>query len=94
MHKIQLLGRIGVLFVLLGTVAGCTAKVQDTVDRLFGDRSAKLALSSPEDPRYCYRTLGKVNCYSTPLPGREANRLVGFDGPAPRSTAGTGPLRP
>ncbi|UUX49429.1 hypothetical protein NUH88_18755 [Nisaea acidiphila] len=48
----------------------------------------------PVEPRYCYKTLGKVNCYSQPLDGKEANRLVGYEGPAPRPNAGTGPLSP
>lgn len=46
------------------------------------------------EPRYCYRTLGKVNCYPQPLPASEANRLVGYQGPAPRASSGTGPLSP
>mgnify|MGYP003673496824 CR=1 FL=1 len=46
------------------------------------------------DPIYCYKTLGKINCYTQPLDGSEANRLVGFEGPAPRPNAGTGPLSP
>lgn len=48
---------------------------------------------SPE-PRYCYKTIGKVICYSQPLDASEANRLVGYEGPAPRPNAGTGPLSP
>lgn len=49
----------------------------------------------PHPPqRYCYRTLGSVDCFAQPLEAREANRLVGFEGPPPRSTSGTGPLIP
>ncbi|WP_420405663.1 hypothetical protein [Nisaea sp.] len=48
----------------------------------------------PPEPRYCYKTLGKVSCYAQPLDGREANRLVGYEGPSPRPNAGTGPLSP
>jgi hypothetical protein len=48
----------------------------------------------PLEPRYCYKTLGKVNCYAQPLDGKEANRLVGYEGPSPRPNAGTGPLSP
>ncbi|NQW12173.1 MAG: hypothetical protein HQ481_20095 [Alphaproteobacteria bacterium] len=53
---------------------------------------AKERAPAPQTPRYCYRTLGKVNCYTQPLPASEANRLVGYEGPAPRATSGTGPL--
>ena len=43
---------------------------------------------------YCYRTIGKVNCYTEPLKGQEANRLIGYDGTSPRTTSGSGALRP
>jgi len=59
----------------------------------FGQKAEATPPPAPE-PRYCYKTLGKVNCYAQPLDGREANRLVGFEGPPPRPSAGTGPLSP
>ena len=43
---------------------------------------------------YCYRTIGKVNCYTEPLKGQEANRLIGYDGTSPRTTSGSGAQRP
>lgn len=55
---------------------------------------AEVAPPPAPEPRYCYRTLGKVNCYAQPLDGSEANRLVGYEGPSPRPNAGTGPLSP
>lgn len=58
-----------------------------------GAREPVKEVKAPE-PRYCYKTIGKVNCYSQPLDGSESNRLVGYDGPAPRPSAGTGPLSP
>ncbi len=75
-------------------LVGC-AEVQNAV----GDMSRALqpkeeAPPPPPPPSYCYRTLGKVNCYSQPLPGNEANRLIGYQGPPPRSSSGTGPLSP
>jgi len=36
----------------------------------------------PVQPVYCYETIGDGDCYDQPLEGG-ANRLVGFDGPAP-----------
>ena len=77
--------------------AGC-AQVQDVVQSTVdGVKTAfepakQSAPAVQESPRYCYRTLGKVNCYTQPLPAGEANRLVGYEGPAPRATSGTGPL--
>ena len=81
-----------VLLTCLFIVSGCAEQIRENVDRLFGKAGAGAPLIS--EPRYCYRTIGKVNCYSEPLKGQEANRLVGYDGKAPRSTSGTGPLRP
>lgn len=57
-------------------------------------QNAQTEPQRPVEPRYCYKTLGKVNCYAQPLDGKEANRLVGYEGPAPRPNAGTGPLSP
>lgn len=80
----------------VGLLAGCAevgASMQSAVD------GVTTAFDSPKEqpapaiePRYCYRTLGKVNCYPQPLPASEANRLVGYQGPAPRASSGTGPL--
>lgn len=82
----------------VGLLAGCAgvgASVQSAVD------GVTTAFNPPRqeprvdvEPRYCYRTLGKVNCYPQPLPASEANRLVGYQGPAPRASSGTGPLSP
>jgi hypothetical protein len=84
------------LLVPLTTVfllAGCAEDIRTSVNDLFGQKKPPAKVVAAE-PRYCYRTIGKVNCYAQPLEGNEANRLVGYDGPAPRSTSGTGPLRP
>ncbi|MDJ0936681.1 MAG: hypothetical protein QNJ06_19260 [Kiloniellales bacterium] len=32
-------------------------------------------------PRYCYRTLGEVDCHAAPLPGAETRRVGYFDAP-------------
>jgi len=90
--------RAVLVVALVGFLAGCAgveSSVQSAVD------GVRTAFTPPKEepkpdvePRYCYRTLGKVNCYPQPLPASEANRLVGYQGPAPRATSGTGPLSP
>jgi hypothetical protein len=74
-------------------LSGCAEDIRAGNDEVFGRKAEPKKVVAVE-PRYCYRTIGKVNCYAQPLEGQEANRLVGYDGPAPRSTSGTGPLRP
>ena len=88
----------GPALALVGLLAGC-AEVGQSVQNAVNDVSAAFqpkpeAPPPPLTPSYCYRTIGKVNCYSQPLPGNEANRLVGYQGPPPRSSSGTGPLSP
>ena len=80
------------LFLLAGSLMGCAETIRENIDKLFmgGTQQSRAVPQSV----YCYRTIGKVNCYSQPLPGQEANRLIGYDGKSPRSTAATGPLRP
>lgn len=89
---------VGSALVLLGLLGAC-AEFGQSVQKAADDVSAAFqpkpeAPPPPPPPSYCYRTLGKVNCYSQPLPGNEANRLIGYQGPPPRSTSGTGPLSP
>ena len=81
-----------VLFLLAGSLIGCAETMRENIDKLFMDGTKKSRAVSQSV--YCYRTIGRVNCYSQPLPGQEANRLIGYDGKSPRSTAATGPLRP
>lgn len=85
--------RTGTLLVIGALIAltGC-AEIDRQVQSVLG--TPETAAAAPPAPSYCYRTLGKVNCYSQPLPASEANRLVGYQGPPPRSTSGTGPLSP
>ena len=81
-----------VLFLLAGSLMGCAETIRENIGKLFME-GTKQSRAVPQSV-YCYRTIGKVNCYSQPLPGQEANRLIGYDGKSPRSTAATGPLRP
>ena len=80
------------LFLLAGSLMGCAGNIRENIDNLFMEGTEQ-SHAVPQSV-YCYRTIGKVNCYSQPLPGQEANRLIGYDGKSPRSTAATGPLRP
>lgn len=89
---------VGVTTAVTLSLAAC-AEVGQSVQKAVNDVSAAFQPpeeeSAPPPPTsYCYRTIGKVNCYSQPLPGNEANRLVGYQGPPPRSSSGTGPLSP
>ena len=81
-----------VSILIAGSLMGCAETIRANIDKLFME-GTKQSRAMPQ-PVYCYRTIGKVNCYSQPLPGQEANRLIGYDGKSPRSTAATGPLRP
>ena len=81
-----------VLILLAGSLMGCAETMRENIDKLFME-GKKQSRAMPASV-YCYKTIGKVNCYSQPLQGQEANRLIGYDGKSPRSTAATGPLRP
>lgn len=88
--------KVGLAGLLIGLLSGC-AEVGQSVQNAVNDVSAAFqpkeqAPAVPPPTSYCYRTLVKVNCYAQPLPGSEANRLIGYQGPAPRSSSGTGPL--
>lgn len=88
----------GPVLALVVFLAGC-AEVGQSVQNAVNDVSTafqpKPAEPAPQaPPTYCYRTIGKVNCYSQPLPASEANRLIGYQGPPPRSSSGSGPLSP
>lgn len=88
--------RVVSLLIAVLLLAGCAKGAEDPASGLFGTRQSaeRKPAKAPVEPRYCYRTLGAVNCYTQPLPGEEANRLIGYQGPSPRSTAGTGALTP
>lgn len=73
-----------------GVVGGGARAVQSALG--LDDTEEGPVRQSP--PKYCYRTLGAVDCYAQPLAARESNRLLGYEGPPPRSTSGTGPLIP
>lgn len=49
---------------------------------LFGD-TAEVAPPAQPEPIYCYETLGVRDCHEAPIDDG-GNRLVGFEGPAPR----------
>ena len=82
------------ILMILGVfiLSGCADRIRENINYVLGNSAKQEAGIS--EPRYCYRSIGTINSYSEPLKGQEANRLVGHEGPAPRSTSGTGPLRP
>jgi hypothetical protein len=86
---------LGVMFSLgaCAEVGGVVGTGLQTVQSAFGLEDTEEPVRQ-KPPKYCYRTLGDVTCYAQPLPAREANRLVGYEGPPPRSSSGTGPLIP
>lgn len=91
---VDLGGRVttgAVLALMAAGLSGCAAMDPTGGAEANAQPPARMSV---QPPVYCYRTLGAVNCYSQPLPASEANRLVGYQGPAPRSTSGTGPLSP
>ncbi|MCR9256394.1 MAG: hypothetical protein NXI16_09895 [Alphaproteobacteria bacterium] len=83
------------LAVLLG---GCST-AQQGVDYLldlgdFGRSAGEEQKVVQQRPLYCYRTLGREECYAQPLPDREIGRLVEFYGPPPSSLTNGGAARP
>jgi hypothetical protein len=84
--------KITIFLVGIVSLASCTNGIRENIDSIIklSDEKSPLIIEA----LYCYRTIGKVNCYTEPLKGQEANRLVGYEGVSPRSASGTGPLRP
>lgn len=94
-RRCLVLGPAVALVAMLGACAEFGQSMQKAADDVSAAFQPKEEAPPQQVPTsYCYRTLGKVNCYSQPLPGSEANRLIGYQGPPPRSTSGTGPLSP
>ena len=81
--------RLALTIAAATLLAGCAD--MPTIAEVFGRKPAP---PPAETPLYCYQTLAKVDCHAQPLPARGADRLVGYYGPPPRATSGTGPLRP
>ncbi len=63
---------------LLGVVAPVVGKQLADMDWFMGPAPEMRA----EPVRYCYGTLGQIECYGAPVPA-DNGRLVGFAGPAP-----------
>ncbi|HEY9567094.1 MAG TPA: hypothetical protein VIR38_03315, partial [Thalassobaculum sp.] len=65
----------GLAAALAGTLGAC-AEIGETMRQAADNVSAAFEPRDEPPPpptSYCYRTLGKVNCYSQPLPAEEAN---------------------
>ena len=85
--------KIALLLALMICLSGCDSQVRDKIKDMIG-ASKKPSATVATEPLYCYRTIGTVNCYTEPLKGQEANRLIGYGGTSPRTTSGSGALRP
>ena len=85
--------KIALLLALMVCLSGCDSQVRDKIKDMIG-ASKKPSATVATEPLYCYRTIGTVNCYTEPLKEQEANRLIGYGGTSPRTTAGSGALRP
>ena len=80
------------MFIVSFFLYGCDAETRGKINSvLYGKGGNSVSVT---EPLYCYKTIGKVNCYSAPLKGEEANRLIGYDGVSPRTTSGSGVSRP
>ena len=85
--------KVACLLALIVCLSACDSQVHDKIKDLISG-SEKPSTNFVAESLYCYRTIGKVNCYTEPLKGQEANRLIGYDGTSPRTTSGSGALRP
>ncbi len=70
-------------------LAGCASSVLPpawqglaSMDWFIGPAPGAAAAANPVPVRYCYDSLGRIECHHQPLAG-EDGRLIGFAGPAP-----------
>lgn len=81
------------LLISIFCLSACDNQTRDKIkDMISGSGNPSVIVAA--ESLYCYRTIGKVNCYTEPLEGQEANRLIGYDGTSPRTTSGSGAQRP
>jgi hypothetical protein len=85
--------RVLALALTLGSLAGCASNACDEFatphDRVRSDCPAKPAASravppdptqpGPTAPRYCYASLGQVECYDKPQPGHDTGYMGTYD---------------
>ena len=81
------------LLLSIVCLSACDNQTRDRIKDMVSGSGNPLETVAAES-LYCYRTIGKVNCYTAPLKGQESNRLIGYDGISPRTTSGSGALRP
>ena len=81
------------LLISIFCLSACDNQTRDKIKDMIS-RSGNPSETVAAESLYCYRTIGKVNCYTAPLKGQESNRLIGYDGISPRTTSGSGALRP
>jgi hypothetical protein len=85
--------KIVCFLICIVCLSACDNQTRDKIKDMISGSGNPPATAAAES-LYCYRTIGKVNCYTEPLKGQEANRLIGYDGTSPRTTSGSGALRP
>ncbi|MBU0726516.1 MAG: hypothetical protein KJ904_09250 [Alphaproteobacteria bacterium] len=88
------MGRVLVMVLGLAVLSACDSAREEMVSLLGGAPRDAEARMLDEVPVYCYHTLARAECYSQPLPPKEAGRLVSFFGPPPQALTSSGPTRP
>lgn len=71
------------LFPVILCLAACDGHGWQSSNQIIGRGTAYPSEEPERGPLYCYRTLGKNDCYKTPQKDREEN-LEAFHGPDPR----------
>lgn len=79
--------RNGFALLLLVALGGCADALYEHVGMteeavLKRGQFVKAAPQADPEPLYCYRSLGRPDCYARPQPGR-AEQLIGSYEPAP-----------
>lgn len=73
---------MGLALIVMMTGACTNPWAEDRPSQAEMSRALWLDAGSQElDPRYCYRTLARVDCYETPLPGAAGRRVGSFNAP-------------
>ena len=80
---------------LLGLLGGCQTSMDSYFKGLLdpdgaaAEKSTRAAAQIQPHESWCYKTLGRVDCYTTPQ-SAEAERLIGVDPPAVMPTTKEG----
>lgn len=77
------MGKLGGLALIVMLIGACTNPwAEDRPSQAEMTRAIWLD-AQPQElvQRYCYRTLARVDCHETPLPGEAGRRVGSFDAP-------------